>query len=247
MGTIQRLQYFPPCFVACWFWELLSVGYGALQSDKELFIIKAMQISMTNLYGALNSLLFAYVIFNFSSNRVTQREPRHIRKANQKLNKKLKKTQTNSKEKEIKGVTVTATATTKTRTTQQFLNVEQTQMQNDELSGLTVSLGVGNVSVMSPTTLSVSAPMTSDVFALDDENGENEDSEKAMLVTVLYNEDESDDFFSSDDEEFTLGGAQVAVIDEEEEMELEMTTRTLTGTGSNPRVALLNEGDANEQ
>ena len=84
--TIQRLQYFPLIFIFCWFWEILSISYSKLHSN-DLFIIKVLQVTFTNLYGLLNTILFFYVIYKYNSNHIIHRDPKTIGK---KKKKKLK-------------------------------------------------------------------------------------------------------------------------------------------------------------
>ena len=242
--TIQRLQYFPLIFIFCWFWEILSISYNKLHSNP-LFILKVFQVSFTNLYGVFNTILFFYVIYNYNSNHVIHRNPKTIgvkkkkikssrkdRKVRKKLKKKLKKqgiknvggNNSNSALKDVEdtdgdGVQVTNTTTTH----YQIINRKDTGSgtNNDELSGATISLGVGNISVMSPTSMSKSNKTnlnnTMDPIVLsdiDDEYDEEFEEDEYDLtdltddhyglrknVTIGYNEDESDDFYSDDNED----------------------------------------------
>lgn len=243
--TIQRLQYFPLIFIFCWFWEILSISYNKLHSNP-LFILKVFQVSFTNLYGLFNTILFFYVIYNYNSNHVTHRNPKTIgakkkkikssrkdKKVRKKLKKKLKKqgikniagTNSNSALKDIDdtdgdGVQVTNTTTT---AHYQIINRKDTGSgtnNNDELSGATISLNVGNISVMSPTSMSNKANNTTDPIVLsdiDDEYDEEFEEDEYDLtdlddhygmrknVTIGYNEDESDDFYSDNDDNDGIG------------------------------------------
>eukprot|EP01084_Bolivina_argentea_P209640 357054_1 len=165
--TIQRLQYFPLIFIFCWFWEILSISYNRWSSDN-LYIIKFLQSTFTNLYGAFNTCLFLYVIYNYNSNSVIHRNPKTIGvKNNTKTTKKRRfrrRRKQTTKTDDDGGIAVTTTHTNE-------------RDLEDDLSGPTVSLDVGNVSVMSPTSMS---------------------DHEINNVTIGYNEDDTDEYCSDD-------------------------------------------------
>jgi len=241
--TIQRLQYFPLIFIFCWFWEILSISYNKLHPSP-LFILKVFQISFTNLYGVFNTILFFYVIYNYNSNHVIYRNPKTIgnkkknkkvkssrkdKKVRKKLKKKLKKQglkTANSSNSALKdrddtdnGDGVQVTNTTTTTHYQVIQNRGNSHTNNDDLSGATVSLGIGNISVMSPTSISpkqgksIADPIVlSDIDDEYDEEFEEDEYDLTDLteldhygfkknVTIGYNEDESDDFYSDDNDD----------------------------------------------
>jgi len=234
--TIQRLQYYPLLFLFCFFWNILGVSYNWL-NDNNLFIIKCLQISFTNLYGLFNSILFFYVIYNYNSNHVIHRNPKQIniknkkkkrkwRRRRKRRNSKIKTTEINDKKSnsnnlEEGGVTLTATTKEKSQKTE----------KSDDLSGPTVSLGVGNISVMSPTSISSKNGDQNNgdnVVALSDIDDDDEWNEteydltddpnilKTNNVTIGYNEDESDEFYDDDDTKRSEQEGNVGIIEEDE-------------------------------
>merc|ERR1712228_1024751 len=137
--TIQRLQYYPLIFIFCWFWEILSISYNYL-NEENLFIIKCLQIFFTNLYGLFNALLFFFVIHHYTANHVIYKQPKT---SNQKLKtSKQHSSKTNVSNESIDGVLVTVTTNTN------CIN------KCDEVSGTTVSLNIGMIEVVSPSSVS---------------------------------------------------------------------------------------------
>merc|ERR1740123_2973355 len=207
--TIQRLQYYPLIFIFCWSFEIISIAYNLFDEDS-LFIIKCLQAVFTNLYGAFNAILFFFVIHHYTSNHVTHKIPKRI--------KKKTRTQTPQSEREsVDGIQVTATT-----------NNYQTKTSHDEVSGTIITLNpIGCVEVVSPSSIWTPEHMLGagngyafslcgqhdEVLVTDDDC---ERSGKGKNVMLGYNEDEEDeseltDFYSDDD--------GVNVIDETDEEE----------------------------
>lgn len=190
--TIQRLQYFPLIFVVCFFWEMVSIFHHS-------FAIKIMQIAATNLYSAFNALLFVYVLYNFSGNQVTYRNPNTIgTKRRRKCKSKAAATDDCPADRVCpepeltvtdtqNGVMVTATTLTR-------------PVEVDELS--TISLNIGNVLVMTPTAMATEVTDSVDDATLNSE----EQSQSMNDVVIGYNEDESDYLFSLSCSDIELAG-----------------------------------------
>ena len=146
--TIQRLQFYPLIFIFCWFWAILSISYNHWSSNN-LFIIKILQISFTNLYGSFNTVLFFYVIYNYTSNHVIYRNPKTIGQKKNKKSKKPKKSKNIKRKNKVSytqnndndcGVCVTVT-TTNIHNIISKSNKKNSDEKCDDLSGNTVSLG----------------------------------------------------------------------------------------------------------